>query len=135
MADRVARGVGFGKTGHGDGAHVARDYAEMLQRVLHGGAVDGCAEHAHVVGVDGVHAGGRTLAAAPDVARADDDGHLDAFVVQAFERFRHAANLREVEENAVFAQRLAGKLDQYAFVHAVHSLKKGAARRRPLCFF
>ncbi len=135
VADGVAGGVGFGKARHRNGAHVARVQAELRERILHGGAVDGGAEHPHVVGVDGVHAGGRAFAPAPDVARTDDDGHLNPFVVQALERRRDAVNLCKVKENSVFAQRFAGKFNQYALVHAIHSLKKGAAQRGvPFCF-
>ena len=119
MAHSAAIGVGLAEAVHLHRGHDARGNLQPLNGVLHGDAVDGRAQHAHVVGVDGGHLRRGALTAAPDVARADDDGDLGAGLVQLADDGGHAVDLLEVEQAAVFAQRLTAELDEYAlvFVH------------------
>ena len=57
--------------------HARRD-AELLERVLQRQGVDDRGEHAHVVGGGAVHAARAGRQAAEQIAAADDDGGLDA---------------------------------------------------------
>jgi hypothetical protein len=92
---------------------------QLLERVLQREAVDAGGEHAHVVGARPVHAGGGALHAAEDVAAADDDGALDAGVLQLDDLFGDARERGGM--NAVLLishQRLPGDLEEDPLVAA-----------------
>ncbi len=63
---------------HLDGGQDARRDPLGLEGVLEREGIDDGGEHAHVVGLRPVHAGGAGGDATEDVAPADDDGQFDA---------------------------------------------------------
>jgi len=85
VTDGAAADVGLGDGGDGDGALGADGEAVALQGVLEGDGVDDGGQHAGVVGGGPVHTGGGGLGAAVDVAAADDDGDLDAHLLDGLE--------------------------------------------------
>ena len=78
VANRPAADERLGDRAHLDGGDDARQDAVLLERVLHGQAVDDRGEHAHVVAGGAIHALRAGGHAAEDVAAADDDADFDA---------------------------------------------------------
>ena len=81
VADGAAADERLGDGAHLDGGRDTRDDADVLERILQRQRVDDRREHAHVVGRRAVHALGARREAAEQVAAADDDGDLDAEVL------------------------------------------------------
>ena len=130
VAHGAAADVGLGDLAHLDGGlhaalHVAAvgraAHAQALDGVLHGQGVEDGREHAHVVGRGAVHLDHGALAAAPDVAAADDQGDLQAADGQVHDLAGDLLDGFRAESLAVFAQRLAGELDQYALIDGFHA--------------
>lgn len=92
--------------------------ARALHSVAHAQAVDYRAQHAHMIGGHSVHLFG--LAAAPDIARADDHAQLHAGSGHIGENFADAQNHILIEQPAVFAQSLAAELKQDALGGFLH---------------
>ncbi len=78
VAHGAAADVGLAHGHHRDRRQHARVAAEAFDRVLHGQRVHHRRQHAHVVGAGALHALGRALHAAEDVAAADDQAHFGA---------------------------------------------------------
>ena len=85
MANGAAADIGLRNLAHLDGGlHAALNvaavrrlaHARALNGVLHGQRVEYGGEHAHVVRRGAIHGHHGALAAAPDVAAADDQRHF-----------------------------------------------------------
>ncbi len=90
MADRAAADEVLADLVDLDRAHRARETAGFFDRVLHRERVHDGREHAHVVAGHAVHARGLQARAPEDVAAADDDADLDAFVLHFDDLAREA---------------------------------------------
>ena len=120
MADGAAADVGLGDLAHGDGAHDAAVHAGVLEGVLKRERVHDGREHAHGVALGAVHAAGGHLDAAEDVAAADDDGDLDARVVDRADLVGQAGRNGGIDAELLAAHEgLAGKLEEHALVLGV----------------
>src|SRR5262245_51870523 len=117
MAQGTAANVGLGQLFHANGRHHARVHASLLQHVLERERVDHGAEHAHVIGGDAIHAHGRELRPANDVAATDDQPDSDAHPDHALDLVAELLYAIEIESDALVAgEGLAGELEQYALV-------------------
>ena len=115
VAHGAAANVGLGDLLDLDGRLHARVHAELLQRVLQLQGVEDDGQHPHVVAGGAVHALGDAGDAAVDVPRAEDDGDLDAAVVDDLDLARDLAQAVGVGAVVQGAhQRLPGQLEQDA---------------------
>ena len=125
---------GHGVEGFGKAVHIHRALHHgvqpgLAQGVRHAQAVDDRAEHAHLVRRDGVHAGGGTLAAAPDIARADHDTDLGAHIVHTADDFSRPVDLVKIEKIAAGFERLAAQLQKYPMIYSHVNLLRYALRK------
>ena len=124
VADCLPADVGLGHLLHADGALDPGGNPGPLQAVLEGDRIHHRGEHAHVVGRGPVHAGGRALEAAEDVAAAHHDrqfgarghhgGHitgdrLDDRRVNAVALISHQRFAAELEQDTPVAHRVPGE--------------------------
>ena len=114
--------------------------APLLQAVGQGQAVDDRGQHAHLVGVDGVHFLGK--AATPDIATAHDHAHLHAHAGKLGDDASDFLHAQGVKGRALGpfgllrGEGLAAQFEYDALVHAFHSpmlntLKRGTLARSP----
>ena len=98
-------------------------------RILHRQRVDDRRQHAHLIRLYGVHRIGKP--AAPDIAAAHHDAHLNAQIREAANRVRRAIHARRIEGRRGRAallgqlfgrQRFAAELQNYTLIHEGHSL-------------
>ena len=116
-AHRATADVGFADLVHLDTAHDAAGAVDALDGVLQGESVHDRGEHAHVVGLGALHTLGGTCDTTEDVAAADDDGDLNALVMQLLDLGGHALDDSGIDAVIGAAhQRLAGNLEKNAFV-------------------
>ncbi len=103
--------------GHLDGRLHPGVLTQPLEGVLEGECVHDGAQHADVVGLGGVHPAQRAGTAPPEIAAADDHGHVDAEILAEIDdvvggRFKRGA----VEALAGLAgQRLTGWFEDDPF--------------------
>jgi hypothetical protein len=85
MVEGTAAEIGFGNGPHFDSGHHAGGNIALFEGVLEGEAVDDGGEHAHIVGDGLVNLVALGELAAEDIATANDNGELDAVVVDDFD--------------------------------------------------
>jgi hypothetical protein len=103
VADGPAPDERLGHRAHFDGGYDARQHAGLFEGVLQRQAVDHRRQHAHVVGGGAVHAPGARHEAAEDVAAPDDDGRLDAELLDSFDVFGNADHHGWIHAELLFA--------------------------------
>ena len=120
MANRATADIGLGNLAHGDGAHDAAVHTGMLKRVLKREGVHYGGEHAHRVALGSIHATGRNLDAAEDVAAADNDRDLDAGVKHGTNLLGKASRDSGIDTELLITHKgFAGKLEQDALIPKV----------------
>ncbi len=113
MPDRLAGDVRLGDLAHGDrGLHPGVD-SLLLQEVLQRKAVQHGAEHAHVVGAAAVHAPLGQFRPPQEVAAADHDGDLDAFLGHPGDLPGEVADHVRVDAELTVAEDLTRELQQH----------------------
>ena len=117
MADGAGADVGLGDLFDlKRGLHANID-ALLLQNVGHRHAVHRRGQHPHVVGTGALDVALAVFHAAPEVAAADDDAHLNAHLIAAPDDVAHLGNDVEVEAEVLVArQRLTADLEQHALI-------------------
>ena len=88
---------------HGDGREHPGGLADLLQHVLHGQAVDDGGKHPHLVGAGALHVAAPVLGAAPEVAAADDQAHLDPLGHAGLDDLAHLPDEGKVDAPARLA--------------------------------
>ena len=113
VAHGATADVRLGDARHLDRRLHAGRLAESFEGVLQGEGVHHRAEHADVVGLGRVHPGELALAAAPEVAAADDDGDVDVLVLAHVDDRASGEVERGAVETAArrAGERLAGGLE------------------------
>ena len=118
VADRPAADERLGNGPHFDRRDDARDHAVLLERILHGEAVDHGRQHAHVVARRAVHALRARGDSTEDIASADDDADLDAEAADFRDVGGDARGDGGIDAELLLAhQRLPGQFQQDALVH------------------
>ena len=93
------------------------DDVDVLERVLQRQGVDDRGEHAHVVGGRAVHALGARRQAAEQVAAADDDGDLDAELLDLADLLGDLRGDRRVDPERLLAHEgFAGEFEEDAAI-------------------
>lgn len=113
MADSPAADIRFSDLLHVDSRLDAGSDAVLFHGVLEGQGIHDRSQHAHVVCRDAVHAFSRTGQAAPDVAAADDDGDLDAELIDFDDLLGNGFNRFRVDTIPLFASQCFAAQFQY----------------------
>ena len=131
VAYGAAADEGLGDLLHADGGEQAGLHAFALEGVLQGHGIDDRGEHAHVVGLNAVHALGGAFHAAEDVSTADHDGDFDAVGIGGFDLFGVLFEHVAVDAVALFTEKgFAAEFEEDAFV-CCHSGCGERIKKRP----
>ena len=99
--------------------------ADLLERVLQRQGVDDRGQHAHVVGGRPVHAAGAGRQAAEQVAAADDDGDLDAELLDFADLAGDLGGDRGIDAERLLAhQGFAGEFEEDARVDGLRHAER-----------
>ena len=107
------------------GAHLDRrrdacGHVDVLQRVLERERVDHGRQHAHVVRGGAIHAFRAGRETAEEIAAADDDGRLDAELLDFSDLFRNLGRDGGIDPERLFPhERLARQLEEDAAVNGI----------------
>ena len=125
MPDGPAPDVGLGDGPHLNGGLDPDGDALLLAHIGHSQAVHHGGQHADVVGPGALHlAAAAVLGAAPEVAAAHHQAHLDAHVQALLNDIADAADHLEIQAGALTAgQSLAADLQQDAFINRFCHIK------------
>ena len=89
----------------------------LLQHIGHSQRVDGGGQHTHMVGTHTNHLVAAVLYAAPEIAAADYDAHLNAHVDALLDRITHRGDHIKIQSTtSVTGQSLTADLQQNTLV-------------------
>ena len=127
MPDRATPDIRLANLVHFDRRHHPAKHVPLLKSILDRQRIDHCRQHPHIVGGDAVHLFGLLRHAPEKVPPTHHNGHFHTHLVNFGQLGCDLVNANRIDAEAHFpgpGQRLAGQLQNDAFVHATESIAR-----------